>query len=284
MIFISTGGQKNFSAAQYAKKLHSVGIKNIELSGGAYSESYEAEIENLSPYVNFRIHNYFPPPKTPFVFNLASADKEIKKISIKHVEDAVKIAARYGEKVYSFHAGFRVNPKVEELGRELRRYELLERNSSLEIFGESITYLSDYAKQFEVSLLIENNVIGSKNFKVYHEDPLLLTHPDEIANFMNQVPQNVGLLVDLAHLYVSSKTLGFDAISAHNQISQWIRAYHLSENNGLEDFNWPVEEGSWFWNCIRRDLDYYSLEVYGTSEQILSDQVNLAKNKLAFER
>jgi sugar phosphate isomerase/epimerase len=101
---------------------------------------------------------------------------------------------------------------------------------------------------------------------------------------MNQVPPNVGLLVDLAHLYVSSKTLGFDAIRAHNQISQWIRAYHLSENNGLEDFNWPVEEDSWFWNCIRKDLNYYSLEVYGTSEQVLSDQVNLAKNKLAFER
>jgi hypothetical protein len=97
---------------------------------------------------------------------------------------------------------------------------------------------------------------------------------------MNNVPSNVGLLVDLAHLYVSSVTLGFNAVKAHNQISQWVHAYHLSENNGLEDLNWPVEEESWFWNCIRRDLDYYSLEVYGVSEVALSSQVNLVENKL----
>jgi sugar phosphate isomerase/epimerase len=280
MIFTSTGGQKKISAVQYAKRLLSIGLKNIELSGGAFSESYEAEIESIYPHANLRIHNYFPPPKNPFVFNLASTDKHIKKISHTHVENAIRIAAKYGEKIYSFHAGFRVNPKVEELGGELRRYKLLDRNSALEVFGESIADLSHYAKQHDVMLLIENNVIGSTNFKVYQEDPLLLTSPDEISNFMNNVPSNVGLLVDLAHLYVSSVTLGFNAVKAHNQISQWVHAYHLSENNGLEDLNWPVEEESWFWNCIRRDLDYYSLEVYGVSEVALSSQVNLVENKL----
>lgn len=280
MIFISTGGQKKISAVHYAKKLLSVGLKNIELSGGAFSDLYEAEIESIYPQANLRIHNYFPPPKIPFVFNLASTDKYIKKISYAHVENAIRIAAKYGKKIYSFHAGFRVNPKVEELGRELRRYNLLDRNSALEVFGESISDLSDYAKQYDVMLLIENNVIGSKNFKVYQEDPLLLTSPDEISNFMKNVPSNVRLLVDLAHLYVSSKTLGFNAVEAHNQISHWIKAYHLSENNGLEDLNLPVEEWSWFWNCIRKDLDYYSLEVYGISEDAMSRQVNFVENKL----
>ena len=280
MIFTSTGGQKNISAVQYARRLMSVGIKNIELSGGAFCESYDAEIESISPHANLRIHNYYPPPKIPFVFNLASLDLEIRKISCEHVENAIRVAAKYGENVYSFHAGFRVNPKVQELGGKLRRYELLERNFALEIFGESIADLSAYARQYGVMLLIENNVIGSTNFKVYQEDPLLLTGPDEMSNFMKQAPSNVGLLVDLAHLYVSSVTLGFDAVKAHDQISQWIYAYHLSENNGLEDLNWPVDEKSWFWDCIKKDLNYYSLEVYGVSEQVLSDQVNLVKNKL----
>ena len=44
-----------------------------------------AEIEKLKSIpkdINLQLHNYSPPPKIPFVFNLASLNKDISTINI----------------------------------------------------------------------------------------------------------------------------------------------------------------------------------------------------------
>ena len=119
MIYISTGGVKNKTAFSFSEELASHGIMEIELSGGIYSESLLDDLLNLSSKINFQIHNYFPPPKKPFVLNLGSLDVEVGMKSYEHVKRALEWCSKLGSDHYSFHAGFLCDLKVNELGKKI---------------------------------------------------------------------------------------------------------------------------------------------------------------------
>ncbi len=281
MIFVSTGGRPRQTAVEAALDYYQHGILGVELSGGAFSATCFSDLQALPEQLLLQVHNYFPPPKSPFVFNLASNDISIAALSVDHVRAAMRLAIALRRPIYSFHAGFRINPRVSDLGRNLAWSPLTERRMALELFSERVTILAEEAKLEGVTLLIENNVITQASFESFGEDPLLLTHPDEISNFMESVPSNVGFLLDVAHLKVSGNTLGFDCNSAHKKLKPWIRAYHLSDNDGTRDSNTEVSEDSWFWDDLVLGLDYYSLEVYQTPTKELVDQRNLVAAKIS---
>lgn len=279
-IFISTGGVINQPAIDTAKQFYHHEIRAVELSGGVFLDNQVDEIISLSNDYKFQIHNYFPPPKIPFVFNLATSDRVLLKRSMEHVRSAMKLSVAVGRPVYSFHAGFRINPKISELGMPLSESILRDYHSAFEQFVDSVLILAEEAKMQGVTLLIENNVLSKVNLERFSENPLLLTTPDEICSFMDRMPGNVGLLLDLAHLKVSGKSLGFDLVEAHEALRKWIKGYHLSDNDGTEDSNLPISEDSWFWEVINPTLDYYSLEVYRVEIDELVNQYHLVKNKL----
>jgi sugar phosphate isomerase/epimerase len=281
MIFVSTGGIRAKSAVETALDFFKHGIPAIELSGGAYSETYETDLIALSKELKFQVHNYYPPPLQPFVFNLASSDEVLVGRSVEHVRKAIHLAVSLGRPIYSFHAGFRINPRVSELGQPLGQHVLRDRTSALEQFGENVLMLAEDARREGVTLLIENNVLNAVNMEKFGEDPLLLTNPDEIVAFMQNMPSNVKLLLDVAHLKVSATSIGFDPFTGHEKIKPWIRGYHLSENDGTADTNESIRSDSWFWQVIDPSLDYYSLEVYQVSSTELASQYELVKAKLA---
>ena len=284
MIYVSTGGVRDQVAAKTALDFYNHGILNVELSGGAYSENYQTDLSNLPDEITLQVHNYFPPAKKPFVFNLASVDPETAELSINHVRKAMDLSLVVGNSTYAFHAGFRIDPKVGDLGQKLSKRTILDRNIAIEIFAERVALLADEAKDIGVTLLIENNVLSAANLLVYGEDPLLFTHPDEIADFMMQAPSNVGLLLDVAHLKVSSNSLEFNLIDAHEKLVPWIKAYHLSDNDGTQDSNYPVHEASWFWPYLRKEKLFYTLEIYNTSSADLLLQYNLVNKKLSEDK
>ena len=280
MIFISTGGIRAKSAAETAMNLYQHSIPAVELSGGAYSVTYEADLLALRKDLVLQVHNYFPPPAQPFVFNLASSDPALTERSVEHVRKSMRLAVALGRPVYSFHAGFLINPRVAELGQPLGRHVLCDRASALEQFGEKVLLLAEEARREGVTLLVENNVLNAVNMATFGEDPLLLTHPNEIVTFMRQMPSNVGVLLDVAHLKVSARSLGFDLVAAHAQVKPWIQGYHLSDNDGTADTNDIVTADSWFWEVIEPGLDYYTLEVYRVSSAQLAKQYEFVKTKL----
>ena len=62
--------------------------------------------------------------------------------------------------------------------------------------------------------------------------------------------------------------------------SSWIKAFHLSDNNGESDSNNKIYPNSWFWKYLDKNLDYYSLEIYNANADELLDQYALAMNIL----
>ena len=119
MIYVSTGGERNRSAFKTAAELFREGITNIELSGGKFTGNHLEKLKTLSSDCNFLVHNYFPPPVLPFVFNLASLKKDVENKSINHAKEAINYAANLNSPTYSFHAGFLMDPAVSELGKKL---------------------------------------------------------------------------------------------------------------------------------------------------------------------
>ena len=79
MIYISTGGFYKRNAYETSLEFQQNEIYNIELSGGIFESSLIPNLKSLTSKLNFQIHNYFPPPLKPFVFNLASLNKEISQ-------------------------------------------------------------------------------------------------------------------------------------------------------------------------------------------------------------
>jgi sugar phosphate isomerase/epimerase len=281
MIYISTGGEKSKTAFETAQYFFKNGIDGIELSGGKYSPTYQADLLKLSLIASLQVHNYFPPPIEPFVLNLASADSLVLSKSIAHVKQSIHLAALLNRPMYSFHAGFRVDPHARELGVKLGQSKLTDRNIALDIFGHAISDLSEIARREGVTLLIENNVLSKGNLAIFGDNPLLLTSPDEILSFMKVMPKNIGVLLDVAHLKVSSQTLNFDLVGAHELLRDLIQAYHLSDNDGQEDTNHVVTEGSWFWPYLKPNLDSYTLEVYGEDAESLLRQKQMVSGRLA---
>lgn len=277
MIYVSSAGLKNQPAWKTCFDLFNHGINNIELSGGCHDPDQLINLKKFKNKINFQIHNYFPPPAEPFVFNLASLSPDIIKKSLDHVETALQFSIELDCQRYSFHAGFLLDPQVSELGRSIKKRELYDRNEATKIFLENINIIADKASKMGISLLIENNVLSSNNFAEFKCNPLLMTEAEECIKIMNNSPSNVNLLLDLAHLNVSSKTIGFDKEVFINKCSKYIDAYHLSDNNEFEDNNNPISKNSWFWRHLKKNVNYFSLEIYGLNAKELNEQFKMAK-------
>ena len=280
MIYISTGGIKNKTAAKFSEELVSYGINDIELSGGMYSESLLDDLLTLSPKVNFQIHNYFPPPKKPFVLNLGSLDAEVGMKSYNHVVKALEWCSIIGSDHYSFHAGFLLDPGVNELGKKISDRALYDRDKSKELFVSRVKKLYEIAKNLDITLMIENNVLSKNNSLEFNSNPLLMCAPEECNEVLNNLPEDIKLLIDVAHLKVSANSLSYDPKKMFQMCKNRIGGYHLSDNNGLSDTNNPFNSEAWFWKHINPSVNYISIEVYSSDLNLLLEQRKLTKLKL----
>lgn len=280
MIYVSTGGFRGRAADSVSAEFISAGIKSVELSGGAYSETLLDDLKALSQDAHFQVHNYFPPPADPFVLNLGSLDTEIAERSIVHVEQSLEWCVALGADRYSFHAGFMLDPRVDELGKRIPSRNLFDRDECIEVFVNRVARLAEIADRAGVGLMIENNVLSAKNAQEFSANPLLMCEPQECQKILGLLPASVGLLVDVAHLKVSANSLNFDPSKMFDVCHDRIAGHHLSDNNGLEDSNQRFGEDAWFWPHLKTDVDYYSVEVYGCTPNQLREQVDLVRSKL----
>lgn len=151
----------------------------------------------------------------------------------------------------------------------------------MEIFQKNVKLISSFAKKKKINLLVENNVIHKDEFLKFKKKTSLMCEPKEIIKIMKKMPTNVKLLLDVAHLKVSAKTLNFDLIPSIKKLNNWVGGYHLSDNNGKKDNNKHVKINSWFWPYLKKSLNYYSLEIYNNNIINLKKQIDLTNKKLS---
>jgi sugar phosphate isomerase/epimerase len=276
-VFLSTGGFYKENVIQVVNFFIKNKIFNIELSGGPYEKNvYDKLIDIKKSFnINFLIHNYFPVPKNPFVINLASFNKVIEQKSINQIFSSIKLCSTLNIRHFSLHAGFRLDPKPRSLGKKFKKIKLNKRTESLNRFKTNVIKICEYAKAHKVKILIENNVTSINNLNTFDEDPFLLSHPKEIIDFFIDMKNSCSLLLDVSHLKVTSKSLGFDLNTSHQNLKKFISGYHLSDNNFIDDNNSLITNNSWFLKNLKKNANFYTIEVYSKDINLLKKQLKL---------
>lgn len=253
------------------------GVRAIELSGGAFEPNWLATVGSF-PEISFSFHNYFPPPKVPFVLNLASNDETIRQSSIELCKEGIRLSASFGQTHYSFHAGFCFDPTPASLGGRLESHKAMSsRVAALELFSDSLSKIMEYSKTLGVLPVVENNVLTKNTASSYGEEALFLTTSREMESFVNRWGGSIGLLVDTGHLRVSSTTLGLNFDSELDKALSLAHSLHLHDNDGNHDQHLGISLKSQMWGALVRYEDlFWTFEVkpHYVSETLESLGVN----------
>lgn len=253
MIYVSSSCSKQKKIGPAIQELAEYGFRNIELSGGTdYYHRYEDDIlEMKGKYdLNFLVHNYFPPPEEPFVLNLASLNNEIFEKSIHQILMGIRLAKLLGTNKFGFHAGFFIDVEPNELGKTISGFHKWNSIRALRRFCKGFDIIAE--KAGKVELYIENNVYSKSNLEsLGSESPFMLTSARDYGELQQQI--EFKLLLDIAHLYVSANTLGFDFGKNLRQVITETDYIHLSCNDGFHDQNLEIDQSSKIMSYIKQE-------------------------------
>lgn len=274
--FVSSSCVKSTRISQSIETLAQAGFRYIELSGGTkwYSD-YEKDLLSLKDIwgLEYMVHNYFPPPPTDFVFNLASLDSDIHKRTLDHAQRAMDLSRRLGAKHLGFHAGFYMDIPLDQIGKQIYPKQLYPFKEAQECFYQSFRILQKQAGS-DLTLYLENNVISKQNLETWRGQCLMMMCESEDILFSLQ-QLSCPLLLDVAHLYVSAQSLNK---SYEQQIQRlWPHApyIHVSDNDGQFDQNKCFKPDSYLLTSLKRfsfSNKLVTSETYGDIEQLILSQ------------
>ncbi|SEA44357.1 sugar phosphate isomerase/epimerase family protein [Alkalimonas amylolytica] len=238
-IYVSSSCVNYRSIAQSVQHLAERGYKAIELSGGThYYPGFVDDLLRLKQqyHLQYRCHNYFPPPQQHFVLNLSASDDGIRDTAIAHVKQAIALSVQLEADRFAIHAGFRLQPAVEQLGQVIASQQLQPEQAALQRFAEAWAELQPIAAQAGVKLYVENNVLSAANLSAFGgENPFLATDRQSIEQLI--AVTGAPLLLDVAHLKVSCQSLQLDFVSQLHKLMATTDYLHLSDNDGSADRN-----------------------------------------------
>ncbi len=252
-VFISTTNLTNSnSLAETLEIYHQAGIRAVELGSGHIL--FPGYLETITGFpFDYSVHNYFPLTDPDHLVNIASVNCEQLDKTKNIARNAIAICSHLGGSIYGIHAGYRSDLDAQSLGRKLLVNEETTCDAAFRIMVETIQELCDFASEKAIDVLVENHVLAPFNLVDGKNTLLLLCTAEEIVEFAKAVGRdNFGMLIDLAHLKVTAKTLEFDPYQFIQSVSPWIKLFHLSENNGLSDLGLPFDEGAWFEPVIKQ--------------------------------
>ncbi len=236
-----TNCQKNFGNKIEISAPHK--YQNIEELKKIFKIYKEKKIE-------FLLHNYFPSPKKDFVLNISTSNKYILKKSINLVNKAINFSNFIDSKIYGIHAGYFSDSYADKKGNFVFEKKNIGYIKSLENSINFIYKIIQNSRKKNVKILIENL------FPFNNEVRSLFCTFDQINDLMKELPDDVGLLLDLGHLQIScnffklDKNKEFDKIL--NMFSDRIYEIHVSENNAINDSHKVINENSWQIKALKR--------------------------------
>ena len=252
-------------------------IENVEL--GSVHAHFDIKI--LKNYdFNFTIHNYFPPPKTPFNFNLASKNKTIRLKSFKLAKKAIDLCCDIESPLYTFHAGFTVDPP--KLGKPLPRINVSDRDDAIEIFVSEVEKIVNYANSRGIKVAMEPNVVQKFNLVENRNDLCLFAEYFEIEKLFKILKKtSLGLLLDLGHTAVTSHWLKFDKDEFVQKCSKHAYAIHVSNNNGLQDQHRSLTQKCWAISKLKKFKNNpIILETMNLSIEKIKENIQLVQNSI----
>lgn len=259
MIYITSSASSKDKIKDAICELVQLGFRNIEIGGGTnFYKGITKDLLTLQKRfrINFLVHNYFPPPEKPFVMNIASGDRSVREKTFELINKAVGLTRKLGNDLYTLHAGYNKSLLYEKNGtfyEEIDSKKNQDGDSLRGDFYKAIDFLLKHIIKKELRIAIENLFHISDN--VYS----FLVSQDDIIEFLSLYKKepNIGLLLDLGHLEISSTRLGFDKFDTIERIfSKYLDKLfeiHISENNGKKDSHDILNSKSWQFEFLSKN-------------------------------
>ncbi len=286
-VFVSSSVVKFEKIEDSVSNLAKNGFSNIELSGGTSFADHNIMMDNLIDLkkefkLNYIIHNYFPPPELPFILNLATNDSSVLAATEKHLMQCLEYSNRLEASKFGFHAGFFFNIPLHQIGGKITAAVYNDFKEAYDLFCERYSKIKTRANELGVELYLENNVYSKTNADRYGLPvPAMLVDRESFQEINQSIDFN--LLLDVAHLKVSCKTLKKDFVSELDFLFNQSDYIHVSDNDGLHDMNNVFQPNSELFKQLK-DLNWtnktVTLEVYEPLEQVAAsvDTINLILN------
>jgi sugar phosphate isomerase/epimerase len=258
-------------------------LKNIELGATlSYRDGMEPHLFKRYGF-DFIVHNYFPPPRERIIVNLASQDAAILQRSRRQSKDSIDFSHALGLDLFSVHAGFRIEPDENfrfELNGPVAPYD-----PAFDTFVASVKEINAYAQAKGIRIAIENHGMPERDLSHGRNLAYMLCEAWEFERLWAAVPSaNVGMLLDLGHLKVASRSLGFDKEDFMDRVKEKVFSIHVHDNNGRADEHKEVGEGSWCLDVLRRAC-FPRAKVVTESRELsvkqIAEQVRLLENTLS---
>ena len=255
-IFVSTTfAEDDSKISDILKACKRGNISNLELGS---NHVYEKNFQKIVKQYDFRflVHNYFPIPKKGFVVNIASLNRGIRNLSLKHIKRAINFCKNINSKLYTFHPGFIGDPI--KANRSKKNYDFLWGdnvvNSNYRLaFNQMISSLKKiikFTKKKKIKIAIETQGAFKKN------NFLLMQRPEEYQKlFQFFTPSELGISLNIGHLNLASKFFDFSKLKFVEKLKPYIVAFELSHNNGIKDQHLPLKKNQWYWKIIN-DPDF----------------------------
>lgn len=262
-----------------------LGLKNVEL-GVSRQQTDDLPVNKFRQYgFAYIVHHYFPPPRQPFIINLASQDAAVLARSREQVIKSLDFCQSLGIRLFSFHGGFRVDP---DNGLNFSWQDAVPHEIAFNTFIESVSEINHYAQERGVRLAVENNVLARHNLVDGQNKICLFCEAEDFTRLWERIPSaNMGILLDLGHLKVTSHWLGFDRYEFINRVKDRVFALHVHDNDGEVDNHRPLDATSWCLEIIARkqfrNLPLV-LESWKLSPAQVMQQVNLIENTTGREQ
>ena len=272
MIYISTACIKEANILNTITALAKI-TPHIELSGGSlYRENLLTDLITLKQQqsLDFILHSYFPPPKTPILLNFADSSEQTREF----ITESMQFVEKLGIDYYSIHAGFKKDFQLTN--------ELLEGgNKSFSFSGmsENVAWFNqNFAQRLALENLFPNN----------NSETCFMSSFDDILETLTRYP-SIYLLLDLGHLKLSSRYYGFNYLDAVDQLftnyADRILELHLSDNYGSFDDHHIIHSDSiqyilikTYKNIIEKYKIKITIEARGYSLTTLEKSYKLVTN------
>ncbi|GBE29164.1 xylose isomerase-like TIM barrel [bacterium BMS3Bbin04] len=279
-IYVSSGAFGNPPVAELLERADRANVNRLELASGlAISSEDRHRLVEVAKEFSFLVHNYVPAPTYPFVLNLAAEGAIQKRRSLDLARDAMDLCVELSAPFYSLHAGFATPLSVDQLGHPetQRAVSKAERDRAWDRFLRGVFVLAEEAATRGIGLLIENNVSPREVRDEAGISSLFLSDAEGIEMFFKQLnDSNVGLLLDTGHLAVSANANERDPREELELIRPYVKALHLSDNDGLLDQNQPITRESWFYPLLASFASLPAvIEVYQLTDEKITNQLEL---------
>jgi sugar phosphate isomerase/epimerase len=224
------------------KRLREVDVSHVELLDEGLHRLENKRIETLkgiaeSQDLKLTLHSPFAD------INIAAPNPVLRKTILKLQKKSIVHAHQLDCQVWVFHPGLKTGVSYFYPGKDWQ------------LNLESVRTLLRFAREHDVEIAIEN---------VPEPPPFLMKSVEDFSRFYNELGEDIGLTLDVAHANLSNEIQDFIT-----RFSDKIVHMHVSDNDGNSDSHLGIGHGNIDWKTVAKMINRI-----GYSNLVMLESIN----------